>query len=617
MFIRQVKKKNSKSGKTFFQYQLVQAARIDGKVKQQAILYLGSEPLLEDTEKRKMLLDALQARIFGQSMIFAAAFPEEILELADRYHEKFKIKYQDVPDGNALSIPPKKKKAQMERIDISALEIEDSRTFGGEHLCAQVLEKLQLDSCLTSLGFSQKERDLAHISIIGRALFASSESRTAAFPRDNSELQRFYGHEHERISHSSLYRIADKLYENKSRIDTFLYRRVTDLFSIQDTLVIYDLSNTYFEGRKDHSTIAQYGRSKEKRNDCKQVVFTGVINAQGFIRYSRIYEGNTADAVTLEDMIADLKAHSDGVRDNVVVMDAGLGTEDNLAFLTREKLKYVCVARTRLKDYRPDPEKRMHKMQDNRGNAIELQMCTPHGYTDTWMYVQSEQKRIKEKSMRDKLIARFEEELRGVAAGLAKKGTTKKTEKVWERIGRIKQKHRLVSGRYTIDIQSEDGNAKTITWKISEKETGSEQQHGMYFIRTNIEGAREQQIWDIYNTIREVESTFRCLKHDLSLRPVYHQKDERIESHIYLAVLAYQLVNTIRYMLRKSGIHHEWKHIVRIMNTQTIQSILCKTETKTFSIRKPSKPIKEVLEIYKSTDTHSMVPDKKKYVVYH
>jgi len=138
MFIRQVKKKNAKNGKTFFQYQLVQASRIEGKVKQQSILYLGSEPLLADYQNRKMLLDTLQARIFGQSLLFAKEYPKGIHELADRYYEKFKIKYKDLPMGKSISIPPKKEKAQMENIDISSLEIEDSRTFGGEHLCAQV-----------------------------------------------------------------------------------------------------------------------------------------------------------------------------------------------------------------------------------------------------------------------------------------------------------------------------------------------------------------------------------------------------------------------------------------------------------------------------------------------
>ncbi len=617
MFIRQVKKKNTKNGKTFFQYQLVQASRIEGKVKQQSILYLGSEPLLADRQNRKMLLDTLQARIFGQSLIFAKEYPGEIHELANRYYEKFKIKYKDLPTGKSISIPPKKENTQMENIDISSLEIEDSRTFGGEHLCAQVMEKLNLGSRLESLNFDQKDIELAHISIIGRALFAASEYKTTDYLRDNSELQRFYGHEQEQISHYSLYKIADKLYKNKTAIDKFLYGRFTDLFNIRDSLVIYDLSNTYFESRKARSKIAKHGKSKEKRNDCKQVVFTGVINAQGFIRYSRVYEGNTADVNTLKDMIADLKVHSDTITDKVIVMDAGFASEENLEYLSKEQLKYVCVSRKQLKDYQLDKEASLVKIQDKRGGSIDLQVFTPEGYSDTWMCVQSEQKRVKEQSMTDKLTDRFEEELLGLSNGLSKKGTTKQTGKVWERIGRMRQKHRLVSGRYNIEVISEGDKAQKITWEKTEKGTEKEKTHGMYFIRTNMEKAEEKQLWDVYNTIREVESTFRCLKNDLLLRPVYHQKDERIESHLYLAILAYQLVNTIRYMLKKNDINHEWKNIVRIMNTQTIQSILCNTETKTICIRKPSKPIKEALDIYKATNTNSRIPDKKKYVVYH
>ena len=617
MFIRQVKKKNAKNGKTFFQYQLVQASRIEGKVKQQSILYLGSEPLLADRQNRKMLLDTLQARIFGQSLLFAKDYPRIIHELADRYYEKFKIKYKDLPMGKSISIPPKKEKAQMENIDISSLEIEDSRTFGGEHLCAQVMEKLNLGSRLESLNFDQKDIELAHISIIGRALFTASEYKTTDFLRNSSELQRFYGHEQEQISHYSLYKIADKLYKNKTAIDKFLYGRFTDLFNIKDSLVIYDLSNTYFEGRKAHSKIARHGKSKEKRNDCKQVVFTGVINAQGFIRYSRIYEGNAADVNTLKDMIADLKVHSDTITDKVVVMDAGFASEENLEYLSKEQLKYVCVSRKQLKDYQLDKEASLHKIQDKRGGAIDLQVFTPEGYSDTWMCVQSEQKRMKEQSMTDKLANRFEEELLGLSNGLSKKRTTKQTGKVWERIGRMRQKHRLVSGRYKIEVISKGGKAQKITWEKTEKGTEKEKKHGMYFIRTNMGKVEEKQLWDVYNTIREVESTFRCLKNDLLLRPVYHQKDERIESHLYLAILAYQLVNTIRYMLKKNEINHEWKNIVRIMNTQTIQSILCNTETKTICIRKPSNPIKEALDIYKATNTNSRIPDKKKYVVYH
>ena len=618
MFIRQVKKKNSKNGKTFFQYQLVQASRIEGKVKQQSILYLGSEPLLADAENRKMLITVLQAKIFGQNIMFTKDFPGFIHELASKYHEKFKIKYKNTPIEGTLSVPPVGKKIQMENIDISSIGIEDSRTFGGEHLCSQIAEKLGLQPCFVSLGFSKKESALAHISIISRALFKASEYKTSMFLDKNSELQRIHGQEDKRITHYKLYKIADKLYDNKDFIDDFMYSRFIDLFDIKDTLVIYDLSNTYFEGRKASSKLARFGKNKEKRNDCKQVVFTGVINEQGFIRYSRIYDGNTSDIPTLKQMIEDLKKHSGNYSEKVVVIDAGIASEDNLAYLQGEKLKYVCVSRKRIKDYQVHQGTPTVKMKDKRDNLVELQIFKPKGFHDTWMYVKSKQKRIKEQSMNDKLSARFEEELQGLSDGLEKKGVTKKLKKGWERIGRLKEKYRLVSSKYTIDVVAGNENAKAVRWQRKKEITRERaENNGVYFIRTNIERTDERKLWNVYNTIREVESTFRCLKTDLQIRPIFHQKDDRVESHIYLAILAYQLVNTIRHMLKEKGIKLDWRNIVRIMSTQTIQSIILNGETKKICVRKPSKPIHEAMEIYRATKTNSMTQDKKKYVVYH
>lgn len=619
MFIRQIRKKNTKSGKTFFQYQLSQASRIEGKVKQQSILYLGSEPLLADNENRKMLLDILQAKIFGQPTLFTEDYPTFIHELAGLYFEKFQIKYKGISIEESVSIPPVKDKAQLETIDVNSIGVEDSRTFGGEHLCSQILEKLDFAHCLDSLGFEKRDIDMAHISIISRALFSASEYKTTQYLRDNSELKRMFGFgdENQQISHYSLYKIADKLYDKKDLIDKFLYKKLTGLFNIKDSLVIYDLSNTYFEGRKTNSTLAQYGRSKEKRHDCKQVVFTGVINAEGFIRYSQIYEGNTPDVSTLENMIKDLKSHSDTIADKVVVMDAGFASEENLQYLTGQNLKYVCVSRKQIKNYHINLNAPVYTVKDKRDNPIELQVFAPEGFSDTWMYVKSEKKRVKEQSMADKLFTRFEEELISLSNGLGKKGTTKKIEKVWERIGRLKEKYRLVSGKYLIEVFAKNGIADRVIWQKKESEKTSETKHGVYFIRTNFEKSNEIQLWNAYNTVREVESTFRCLKTDLNLRPVHHQKDERIESHLYLAILAYQLVNTIRYMLKENGITSDWRNIVRIMNTQSIQSIIFNNETKKFCVRKPSKPIKEVFDIYQATKTKSMVPDKKKYVVYH
>lgn len=617
MFIRQVKKSNTKEGKTFYQYQLVQASRIEGKVQQRNILYLGSEPLLADAGNRKNLLDVLQALIFGQPILFADNYPKEITDLAAQYHNKFLIKYKDLDLGSAVSIPPQEKEPQTEAIALDSIEIEDSRTFGGEYLCSQIMEVLDLGTCFETLGFSKNENRLAHIGIIGRALFSASEHKTSQYLKDNSGLCDLHHIPAGDISHRNLYSIADKLYGHKDSIDQFLYKRIVDLFEIKDSLVIYDLSNTHFEGRKASSKMARYGRNKQKRNDCKQVVFTGVINEQGFIRYSRVYDGNTADIVTLKDMVDDLKKHSGAVTDKTVVMDAGFASEENLEYLSAENIRYVCVSRKRIKDYQLEEGASVHVLKDQRGNPIELSVFHPEGYNDTWMYVKSEQKRVKEQSMTDRLSQRFEQELEGLAQGMDKKGTTKKTEKVWERIGRLKQKNHLVSGNYTLEVEAKEGLVVKITWEKKEQTDKEGQNHGVYFIRTNYEKPQEAQLWSIYNTIREVEATFRCLKSDLQIRPVHHQNDERVESHIYLTILAYQLVNTVRYMLKKKGINHDWQNIVRIMNTQTIQSLLLPTKTKTISLRKPSRPIKEALDIYQATNTNSMVPAKKKYVVYH
>lgn len=620
MFIRQVKKKNSSSGKTFYQYQLLQAARIGGKVKHQNVLYLGSEPLLADKESRRMTLELLQAKIFGQSQLFAKDYPGEIVDLVESYYQKFQIKYKGVSLETALSLPPSETESQMETVDVQSIEVENSKTFGGEHLCSQVLEMLNLGQCFDSLGFSRSDSALAQISIIGRALFSASEYKTSQYLRDNSGLCGLYHLPAEDVTHRHLYSIADKLYAQREAIDKFLYNRVMDMFELKDSLVIYDLSNTYFEGRKAGSKRAKFGKSKQKRNDCKQVVFTGVINAQGFIRYSRIYDGNTADIVTLADMVADLKKHSGSVKNKTVVMDAGFASEENLAFLVAEGLHYVCVSRKRLKDYPVEKLTEAHRITDRRKNPIELLVFTPEGYKDTWMYVKSEQKRVKEQSMDDKLSQRFEEELEEVAAGLDKKGTTKRIQKVWERIGRLKEKHRLTSGKYAIEVEEKEGKAVKVTWTKKKENPDQEDKnpdHGVYFIRTSYEKPKEEELWNIYNIIREVEATFRCLKSDLQIRPIHHQNDERTESHIYLTILAYQLVNTIRYMLKKKEINHDWKNIVRIMNTQTIQEVIVPTETRKISLVKPSRPIKEVLDIYQATNTKSMIPTKKKYVVYH
>lgn len=617
MYIRAVKKQRSKDSNIFYQYTLAQTLRVEGKVKQNAILYLGSEELMANKDNREVVLEILKAKIFKQEALFPTHAPQSLIDLAMGYFEKYCIKYGQDSLG-AASIPPPPEKAEFHNIDIEGLEVEQTHTFGGEHLCKQVLDKLELKAFLTSLGLSNKDTTGALISIAARALFSCSEHKTAQILEMNSSLKDCFAYD-KPIDHRELYASSDQLYAHKDQLDTFLYQRISTLFGLEDRLVIFDISNTYFETRKQGSKLAKHGRSKEKRNDCPQVVFTGVINAEGFIRHSRIYEGNKADTETLEDMLSDLEQHTPSGSKQTVVMDAGIATEDNLALVRKKGLDYVCVSRQRLNDYPYDAAQRTVVASAERGkSSVSLGVFRPEGYEDTWLYVQSEAKRRKEQSMDSKLSERFEEELTNITSALHKKGGTKLIDKVWERIGRVKERHNRVSGNYQVSLEQHHGKATSMTWQRKPpKKSKEDKTNGVYFIRTSYTNPSEEELWQVYNTIREVEATFRCLKSDLQIRPVHHQNDQRIEANIYLTILAYQLVNTIRHMLKEKGIHYDWKNITRIMFTQTIQTLILPTDKKTIHLRKPCKPIKEVQEIYTATGCEHTQKPIKKYVVYH
>lgn len=615
MFIREVKKKRSKTSKTFYQYSLVQASRIEGKVKQTIILYLGSDTQLRDKEDRAKVLQALKALIFAQPEIFPLDIPSKLESLARSYFHKYTLKYGDQQTDGA-AIPPRPDRAEYLNVDLLGMEVSDVRSFGAEHLCAQVLDKLQLLECLQSVGIKKYQARKAVMAIAARAIFCSSEHRTAQILKMNSSLTDCFDID-EQVSHKQLYHISDLLFEHKAEIDRFLHQRITHMFNLKDTLVIFDLSNTYFETGKRGSSIAKYGRSKEKRNDCPIVVFAGAIGQEGFIRHSRNYEGNLPDPEALAMMISDLEQHSDHGPKKTIVMDAGIATEDNLSMLREKGYDYVCVSRKRLKKYPcPQPGK-VTRLTDRGHQKVELSVFKPEDQPDTWMSVQSQSKRAKEQSISKKLSERFEQEMESVKAAIGKKGGTKKIEKVWKRIGRAEQKHIRVSGRYQVEVDQKDGLATDIKWERKVDPVKEDKENGVYFIRTSYTDPSESELWDIYNTIRQVESTFRCLKSDLNIRPVHHQKDERIQAHLYLTILAYQLVNTIRYMLAQQGIHHQWTNILRIMSTQHIQTVELPTDKKVVHLRKPSKPIEEVQKIYSATSCTDTQKVKRKYVVYH
>ena len=621
MFIKQVKKKNTKKGKSFYQYQLTQSSRINGKVKHIAILYLGSQPLLQNKENRKIVARMLQAKIYGQNDLFRDNYKpdQQLIDLAGQLYEKYKQTYKAANKEPTVK-PSDNNLADYKEVDINSTTMESGKEIGAERLCWHMLERMDLDQLLKAKGWKQQAIDHAKIAIISRAIAGYSEHKTARWLKENTGLPDLFNKSPGQITRHHLYAAATGLYEIKQELESHLYTRCLNMFNVDDTLAIYDLTNTYFEGRKTESQLAKYGKSKEKRNDQKQIVLACVINAEGFIRHSEIYRGNMSDSSTLRDVVDGLQRYTPGSSTRqTVVMDAGIASEENIKMLQEHNLYYVCVSPSKLKDYKAQVEEEGPvTIKDKQDNELEVKMLDPKDKPDRWMYVRSSRKTLKETSMHEKLMQRFEQQLQQVEEGIHKKGGTKKIEKVWERIGRIKERNKSVHQYYDINVEHNGTHATRVNYtRKKQPEKNPEEEAGVYFIRTNYPTVEEKQLWNIYTTIRQVESTFRCLKTDLNLRPVYHQKDKYSKAHLFLALIAYQMVASIRYMTTKSGITHSWSNIVRIMNSQKLIEMSQNTKTGRIGFKQTTKPTNEALKIYKACNIRSVSERLKKFVVYH
>ena len=310
--------------------------------------------------------------------------------------------------------------------------------------------------------------------------------------------------------------------------------------------------------------------AKKSASDAKLVVLAMVINIEGFIKYSAIHEGNYSDTSDISTLLTKLSVSTSAAKP-IVVMDAGIATEKNLETLTKKGYKYVVVSRAKIKDYKPVQQGKETYLLTKSKKIIRLQAVKTQKYTDNFLKVESEAKGLKEQGIENRLEQGYEKQLHLIKQSLAKPRGVKKVDKVQQRLGRAKQKYPSVHHLYNIylDIDSSKQIVKDLHWQRDiEKSEDVKSRLGVYFLRTNLEETDEALEWMIYNTIREIESTFRILKSDLDLRPVYHKNDASTMAHLHLGMLAYWLVNTIRYQLKQVGINDDWKEIKRKASTQ-------------------------------------------------
>ncbi len=506
-------------------------------------------------EEKKLLANRIEEITTSSNSFFA--YSDHIEKLAQHY-AKMLIRKQ----STCLTSTPKE--TDYQTIDINSIEHENMRTTGLEHICLETIRQLELDTKLQDLGFSKRQIELATALIIGRLAGKTSELSIFKWLQNASALDELFETSFERLSLKSVYTIGDILYEKKDAIEDHLKEKESSLFSLKNTIALYDLTNTYFEGTAKKILKAKKGRSKEKRNDCPLITLGIVFNPQGFPLKTDIFEGNVAEAKTLEKVIKRLDYQN---IKPIIVLDAGLATEDNIKYLQAEKYPYIVCSRKRSQLF---PEGLNFETVKEKKEQSVRAACTKNPTTnETLVYCQSEATLATEEKWRTQAQKKFEAGLNKMASGLEKKNCTKSYRLLLERLGRLKQRYRRISQFYNVEIIPDENskNAKSIKWSFDEKEL-DDRFNGGYCLRVHLLEWTSQELWDTYIMLTEAENGFRCLKGELGLRSVFHQKEHRVDGHLFITVLAYHVMQTVLYKLKEKGINLRWHTLRSYMNTQ-------------------------------------------------
>lgn len=371
------------------------------------------------------------------------------------------------------------------------------------------------------------------------------------------------------------------------------------MFGLQETITLYDLTNTYFEGQGKGNAFAAHGHSKEKRSDCPLVTLGLVLDSSGFPRRSHVYEGNVNEPKTLSEMLHDLE--TGGARTGkkaTVVMDAGIATEDNISWLKKHQYPYLVVSR---KKHREFDEASSVVVKKDDECTVRVQKIFDEATQETLLYCHSTRREKKDQAIGDRFISRFEEDLQKLANGLHKKRCLKKYDKVMVKIGRLRQKYSKVSRQYTIAVEKDEqsDNASKIIWQQQPAPDTTDTYPGVYCLRTSQIDWDESTLWNTYTMLTDLEAVFRSLKSELGLRPVHHQITKRVSGHLFITVLAYHLVHAIRLRLKQAGIHSSWSDLRKILSPQSrvTVSMQCKNG-RTVHVRKSTRPEVDQQKIY-------------------
>ncbi len=603
MFIK--KNTSRQTDKTYTYYLLVQAVPTPKGPRQKVICSLGD---LSPRPKEEWLKLArkVEVALSGQQPLFDVPDPlvREIVDKARR-----------ASGGSSAARPADD---DIVAVHTDRVETEDVLDAGGAHVGVQFFKRLGMDEILATAGLSERSVALACAMVMNRLISPASENAMPDWIRRNA-LSDILGTDFGDLSEESLYRNMDRLYPHRAIIESELASREKNLFNLDTTIFFYDLTSTYFEGQAQGIEKAKRGYSRDKRPDCKQVVIGLAINRDGFPAAHEIFDGNVQDRQTLGRML-DVIDKRVGLREGqTVVVDRGMAYGDNIKEIKGRKLHYIVASRQSERD------EWLAQFEDLEGFSEIKRATSPlNPYQkkskvlvrkaasggETLVLCHSDERLEKDRAIREK----HEERLLSDIAALQKRiagGGLKDPLKISEAIGRLKERYPRVARYYHLQY---DPRTATLRAEMNtEKKTIAAALDGCYILKTDRQDLDAEEAWRIYTTLTRAESAFRAMKSPLAERPIFHQIERRVETHIFLCLLAYHILVSIEKTLLDQGVHTSWATTRETLDAHKIATIVLPTDgNATLKIRKSSTPNEEVSRLYTLLNVPSqIIPPRK------
>jgi len=577
MYIKKVYKKNKGSNRKYTYWHLVDSIRTKKGPRQRLVLNLGRVELQD--ELRPELAASIEDLLAGRQRL-TQSYPE-VERLSHIFANRIIRKRQ-------VDTPTKK---QLVTVDINSVSCCQCRTIGAEYVGYTYYKKLGFAPLLKDLGFSQREADIATLLTIGRLVYPASERATLYWAKNLSGLDELIGCNFSHISKNILYHVGDRLLSVKDRIEAPLASTEASLFGLEENIIIYDITNTYLEGRALANSKACFGKSKEKRSDAKLVAVGLVVDERGFPKASHTFEGNISEHTTFCKMVEIMLEHRENKdKDPTIVIDAGIATRKNISWLRQKNLHYITVYRGKFPS-EIDIAAPLTLIRKDEKKDIKIEVVKYPGDDETYLLCKSRAKEKKEASIKNRIEKILLENLGNLSKRI-KTGKIKAPDKIYQKIGRLKEKYSKVAQYY--DISLKEGRLD-----YSKRKDIVEKPSGTYLLRTNRSDLAQEEIWSIYSMIVNIEDSFKCLKSSLGIRPVHHQKEGRVDSHIFISILAYHLLHSIEENLKQKGDHRSWKTVREMLSSHTRVTVNLASENGLgYHIRVCTTPEKEHLEIY-------------------